>query len=300
MQFDIVLLVGKTHVKTACIAIEFLIKNTNARTIFIITGKENFHNFSMSYNKNTKLIDENAIIPDVDLTSFEHFFIQREVNPKRAGWYFQQFLKMAACYLPEISEYYLIWDADTFLLRPVSFFSNDGKVLINVANAIHNHRPYFETYYKITGLKRSADFSFITEHLMIKKTYMQELIAAINTYVKEEDIWIWKIMKKIDTADLGESGFSEFETYGNYIMRSHPQSFELRRLKYFRYGRKLIGDSPNKYDYFRLSLSYTYVSFEKWDVGNKYLNFIQKIYSFLIWAICWLPRLTYRDNRDYC
>lgn len=42
------------------------------------------------------------------------------------------------------------------------------------------HKPYFDTLKKILNLDKSFNFSFICEHMIIKKDIMNEVIANIE------------------------------------------------------------------------------------------------------------------------
>jgi Family of unknown function (DUF6492) len=257
-------------------------RNVTPRRIYVMTAKDNFPLFE-KLQKNYPVIplDENDIIPDVHLQSIAEFIENAGQNRVRAGWYFQQFLKMSACFLPGISDYYLIWDADTIMLKPISFLNEKNQVLINPSSEYH--LPYFDTYYKIIGKTRSVNFSFINEHFFVNNNYMKELITAIEEHATMGRNWVWKIMTAIDKKYLSGSGFSEYETYGNFVNTVHPGSFALRPLKTIRYTSRKFGPIPNKYDLYRLSLAYSYASFENWDTGNLFRIWIEKILSALIY-----------------
>ncbi|MEI7525475.1 MAG: DUF6492 family protein [Mariniphaga sp.] len=280
-KYDIVLLVSEKNVNISKLSIKYLLRFTQYNKLYIITAKKNMHHFSYDDKYNIKLLDENSILPGINISNLEQFLTRLKVNSGRAGWYFQQFLKMGICKYPEISNYYLIWDSDTIMLNPIKFFSKGGKVLINIGGEYH--KPYFETYTKITGKSRSVIFSFITEHLMISKSIMNELINCIGNAEKSENQWVWNIMNSIDNDNLSKSGFSEFETYGNFAMSTYPESMEVRPIKYYRYGASKYGMKPNNFDLHRLSLDYAYASFEDWDVGPTQVIARNKIISFFIW-----------------
>ena len=145
MQYDIVLPVAHKDIRIARSAIRSLLKNIDAGSIYIITARGNHHYFREFLKSgpeikcDIKCLDENSIISGVDLQSIKQFLLGKGANPERAGWYFQQFLKMGACYLTGIADHYLIWDADSVLLKPVTFFGNDGKILIKPESEYHAH-----------------------------------------------------------------------------------------------------------------------------------------------------------------
>lgn len=286
MKYDVVMNVAAHHKDIARLAIEYLRKNTTAAKFYIISTNDVLKNFEYMKDKEDNLevhlIDEDKLIPGITLNGIKEYLLEHAGNSKQAGWYFQQFRKMAACYIPDISSHYLVWDADTIMLKPISFFSEDAKVLINPES--ENHLPYFDTINTILGMKQIAEYSFVCGHLMINAAYMGELIDFINDHVKSSRHWVWKIMDSIKPDDLGNKGFSEFETYGNFVLSRHPESFDLRPLRYFRFGAGKFGMRPNKYDLHYLSSTYTYASFETWNHGNKFKILGRKIRSFIVFT----------------
>lgn len=282
IMFDVIMPVTNQHNNIAHLSIISLIRNVTPRRIYIMTAKDNFLFFEkLQKNYPVVPLDENGVIPDVHLQSIAEFIDNAGQNRARAGWYFQQFLKMSACFLPDISDYYLIWDADTIMLNPIQFLNDKNQTLIKPSSEYH--QPYFDTYYKLLGKTRSVNFSFISEHFFINSTYMKELILAIEEHTTTELHWVWKIMTAIDTKQLSMSGFSEYETYGNFVNTVHPETFALRPLKTIRYGARKFGPIPNKYDLSRLSSVYSYASFENWDTGKPIRILIEKLLSVLIY-----------------
>ena len=287
-DFDAVLPVATRNNKIAEQAIRSLALYSNAKTFYLITESNNFLRFEELRADGFPIIllDEDTLIPTVNLQSIKYFLEKKGANPERAGWYFQQFLKMAVCDLPDISEHYLIWDSDTIMLQPIQFFSPEGTVFIK--SKLETHDPYFETYRNILKRGPQVDFSFIAEHFMVKKEFMKELITTISNQPPSNQLWVWKIMNAIDQAHLSHSGFSEYETYGNFVSLHYPESITCRPLHSWRFGSMNFGLSPNKYDLFSLSLRYSYVSFETWTYGKSHRIVAQKLYAFLVFWVLFI------------
>lgn len=283
-MFDVVMPVTNQHNHIACLSIISLAQNVTPRHIYVITPKDNFRFFeSLQKYYPVITLDENDIIPKVNLRAIADFIENAGQNRARAGWYFQQFLKMSACCLPDIGDYYLIWDADTIMLKPLKFLNDKNQILIKPS--AEYHQPYFDTYYKIFGKTRSVNYSFISEHFFVKTNYMKELITAIKKHTTMERNWVWNIMNAVDSKHLSGSGFSEYETYGNFVNTVHPETFVLRPLKTIRDGARRFGPIPNRYDLHRLSLSYSYASFETWDTGKSLRIWIEKLLSAFIYFL---------------
>lgn len=265
MIYDAVLCVSSKHKNIALRAIRSLHVFARPRKIFVITSTKNFAFFKDHFEAWAPilLLDEDKLIDNVDLRFIESELRKRSASHKRAGWYYQQFLKMAACNLSEVASYYLAWDSDTILLQPVDFFDGDGRVLINPKT--EDHRPYFHLMTKVLGLEKQVDFSFISEHFMINTMHMKHLIASIEQRSPGNAIWVKIILDAIDNKDLQQSGFSEYETYGNFIAHNYRDSFRCRPVKSTRNGAKIYGHVPSRYDIFSLmQAGYGFATFESW------------------------------------
>ena len=281
-MFDVIMPVTHHHNHIARLSIVSLVRHVAPRRIYVITPKNNFPFFENLQDKYPlAALDEDCLIPGVNLKSIANLIENAGQNSARAGWYFQQFLKMSACFLPDISDYYLIWDADTIMLNPIQFLNDKNQILIKPSSEYR--QPYFDTYSKLVGQTRSVDFSFISEHFFVKSQYMRELIAAIENNPPTRRQWVWQIMSAIEPTHLSGAGFSEYETYGNFVNALYPETFALRPLKTIRYGTRRFGPIPNPYDLYRLSLSYAYASFESWDTGKPFRVWTEKLLSFLIY-----------------
>ena len=190
------------------------------------------------------------------------------------GWYFQQFLKLAfvrSCYA---KEYYLIWDADTIPLNKLSFFE-DGKILVNPKREYH--AEYFETIYRLFGIHKSLDYSYISEHMMVKTSVVRQMLDDISP----SDDWWEHIIRKCDFSS--KQAFSEFETIGTYCNARFPQLFQLRQLNTLRWGGAIWGRQVTNKELEWLRRDFDTVSFERgakpffprsiwWRIHNLYIE----------------------------
>jgi hypothetical protein len=263
MKYDAVICAGPHHLQIAAVSIKSLQIFSRPDKIYMITAADNFERFQTLEGQGSPLVmvDEDKLIQGVDLGSLKEYFVRRGADPARTGWYFQQFLKMSICHLPTLADHFLIWDSDTIMLRPLSFFDPDGRPLVNPTSRFH--RPYFDLIERLFGFTRLVDFSFISEHLMIRKEYMQQLIDEIQSRGSKVH-WTFHILDLVKDADLSKAGFSEFETYGNFVQRKYPGSYLIRRLRSLRSGAKRTGPVPGARDLYLFSRKYAYVSFEVW------------------------------------
>ncbi|WP_394953823.1 hypothetical protein [uncultured Helicobacter sp.] len=228
-------------------------------------------------------IDEDTLYEGLNLQCIQTILKQRINDTKRAGWYLQQFLKMAyASYKLNgggrhiqnlhTATHYLIWDCDTILLKDVAFFDAHDNVLLEKQSEYH--KPYFTTLERLQIpisereiVHRAVDFSFIAEHMMIDSHLMQELITLIES-THHKPFW-QAILDCVCDEDLGGSGFSEFETYGNFIACKYPHTLATITRKRDRSARQILGDTPTKEQLSWYSKYYDVCSIESWDTPTR-------------------------------
>jgi len=256
MIFDALLCVAEQHNNIALKAIRSLRLFTRCRNILVITSAGNIPFLEQRLSglvAGITFLDEDHLIPGVDLAAIQRILNLKAGAPRRGGWYFQQFLKMQACRFPGIADHYLIWDSDTILLRELEFFDETGKVLVTPTK--RHHKPYFQTIKRLLDLDRRTDYSFIAEHLMVKTAYMRELLERLTACATDGQSWAEAILDAVTPAYLPTTGFSEYETYGTYVAARYPDSFACRELKGSRGGAAAFGMDPDTHDLFALMQS---------------------------------------------
>lgn len=138
----------------------------------------------------------------------------------RAGWLYQQFLKLAAPeYISNLNNNFLISDSDiVFVNNP---YQSCYETVFPYAKAYTNeyHSPYREQYFKLLKEDCTAGFSFINHQMVFNKKYLKELKNQIeNMYQKN---WYTSVM---DTLNYDEhSNFSEYDLYGNWMVKYHTE-----------------------------------------------------------------------------
>ena len=127
MIYDVVLTISSKHKNIALKSIKSLQLFSNPMKLFIITSKNNFKFFNTYLESRSSiiLIDEDLVIKNMNLREIKNIFLKRLGSDKRAGWYFQQFLKMEISLNNQIADYYLIFDSDSILLQSINFFNQE-------------------------------------------------------------------------------------------------------------------------------------------------------------------------------
>jgi hypothetical protein len=217
-MIDVVIPVGPNDRDTAKITAMSIQKNIlDVRTIWIVSH-EDLHisgtTFVNESELNFKLQDIRTILK-VD---------------SRAGWYFQQLIKLyIPTLIPSILQHYLVVDADTFFLRPCRFVE-DGRPVFNLGNEFH--QPYFDHMQRLyPSLMKPMMYSGITHTLLYDRRWLKELISLVEEHHKGKIFW--KIyLDEVDPDHKEKSGAAENELYFTYCILAHIRDITIKTLKW--------------------------------------------------------------------
>ncbi|MGA1399008.1 MAG: DUF6492 family protein [Phycisphaerales bacterium] len=241
---DAIVCVGPGPVGVAAASILGLRAFTDVSRIVVIAAPEAIAplHSALASVQDVSVRDERDVAGVPDRGSIEAILASRGADPQRAGWYLQQFLKLAAAAEPGAG-WRLVWDGDTLPLRPLRLFSSDPSPRPLLAPREDRHEPYFRTLERLIGHGEVAAHSFIHEHLLMRS----DLVAAMLHQISAggHDAWPTRVLAAIDDRDLVPSGFSEFETYGTFVHRRDPSHFALRPLRSTREAMVVLGPSPS-------------------------------------------------------
>jgi FkbM family methyltransferase len=218
-KFDIVIPVGRNDIDIIENQIEYTKKN--------IIGFRNI--YLISYDISLKIKDCITISENIfpfSLETVAKYHGKRDRN----NWYLQQLFKLyAGEFIPNILEDYLIIDADTFFLKPTSFFE-DGKTLFNYG--LEYHIPYFTHMSKLHPKLFKIDIlkSGICHHMMFKTKYLKDLFEMVEKYHSNNGLFYDIFLKYV--VDYNHSGASEYEIYFNFIQYKYPNDFKIRALNW--------------------------------------------------------------------
>jgi hypothetical protein len=228
MLFDIVTCLGPNDVDK----IELMINHTKKN----IMGYRNI--YIISYDNTIEIpgcitIDEN-IFPFTKTQIEPHLHINCK---DRAGWYFQQLLKLYAVFVIDgILDNILIIDFDTFFYKPTTFF--EGNVPLFSYGNEYNEK-YFLHMNKLHPSLKKQDMqkSGICHHMIMQKCVLTNLFSMVETY---HDKLFYEVFIEYIDGDHG-SNASEYEIYFNFmLMNANQISFKLRKLNF-------INDSMKNY-----------------------------------------------------
>lgn len=137
----------------------------------------------------------------------------------RSGWLFQQLLKLSVDTFAK-HEHILVMDSDTILVHPVKYLHKE-KTILNTSD--EHYETYFTVYRNLMKENPISPKSFIAHGMLFSKQYLQEMKQFISQ--RNQKNWAEAILNNVDYSD--PSGFSEYETYGNYLLQHHPTKVKL-------------------------------------------------------------------------
>jgi hypothetical protein len=264
MNYDVIIPTTARNVSILEKSLPYIRKNLSPERILIIAKPDLEIRSEIPF----QIMDENTLVDGLSYNRVREWVEQRDKYAgKRSGWYLQQFLKLAYAYICR-EEYYLSWDADTIPLRSISMFEQNMPVF-DVKEEFH--RPYFTTINRLFDGKivKSNNYSYISEHMFFCKKYVLEMLDEIDGNCRLKGMNVYeKILNAVSDIDLLMSGFSEFETFGNYVQNRHPGDYAVRRLKSLRDGDKLYGCNPTEDELAQASEEYDLISFENRQINR--------------------------------
>lgn len=215
--------------------------------IFIISSS-NKNIKKISDNNRCVFVDENSIIPNFSKSDICYFVD----NNDRSGWLYQQIIKLSADIISD-KNHILVMDSDTIFNRPVKYI-HKGKNIINISD------EHYETYYRVYRQLLNEDVvskeSFVSHTMLFERQVLIELKKKLEQL--HHDKWFNVILNNVDYKDI--SGFSEYETYGNYILNHYPEKIKIEY--WFNKSIKKIEDLPKVPNYYKT------VSIHSYNISN--------------------------------
>ena len=205
-------------------------------------------------------LDENEVYPGLTFNAVKELMSATDyLDPSYTGHCFQQLLKMAYCFKCN-REGYLVWDADTIPLHEIPFYDEQTGI-----TTFHMKSEFVQDYFTnlktILDVDKQVDKSFISEHMYFDSEIMKEIIGRIaNRSISGETWW-----EKIVLAMPCGNGVSEYEIYGNYVLKNYPSKSVLVDANSLRYGMNVLGKKLDNEKLEWVGKSFDCVSFENWD-----------------------------------
>ena len=158
-------------------------------------------------------------VVDFDLSAIEQ---------SRRGWYMQQFIKL---FQHETADDYLVVDADVWISRDFNINPLQPSFYLG---RDQNHQPYFDLMKAVLDLDKVYPYSFICEMMFFKRDMIWEMLKhAKRTKKAFVESCVEQILK-----NGHPSGFSEYETYGNFVTKYYPLVYNYKKINVL-HGKKL-------------------------------------------------------------
>ena len=222
-----------------------LLKNAvGLQTLYIVCKPDAVRDISYA---NVKFVNEENI------TQFTFEEIKQYMNnTSRAGWYYQQILKLYAHqYIKTLSEHYVIWDSDTVLLKPNAFFHNDyGEIRALFAISPEYNPPYMEHMDRlIPGLTRySGRWGGVTHHQPWTKSVIRDLFQRVEF---RHSFPFWKgYLRCVEQKHYGGAGCADYEIVMAFSFTYHSNTILIRPLMWA--NRRELPDPSEHLDFVSL------------------------------------------------
>jgi hypothetical protein len=238
--------------------------------------------------KNRLDLEDIEIVDEDKIISFKEFNkiyenLSKNINYKekfdlRLKWYYQQALKItfALNFIKKKNENIIIWDADTVILKKLSFFKND--ISVKYGNFFEFHKDYYETNKEILKENPKYFISFLNQFVAISvkecdffmKNYLKNNLQekTLDTMISE------LIFKSIFNRHRVFKGslFSEYELIGqsNYMFNN----FKQKPLLFLRFG--LNGKLTRIQKFFAERLGYKHITYEHAKINIKNLDMLNR------------------------
>ena len=262
IKYDVVIPVGMKDLSFVQRVVVYIRKFFNdAGYVYLISNKKNIRRLKKISSENVFVIDEDSLYSGLTFNNIRDLLVPRKEDAS-VGWYFQQFLKIAFGLSNYAKDYYLTWDADTIPLTSIPFFEDNHPLF--TAKTEYNPN-YFRTIEKLFGINKNVNYSFVAEHMIFSSKIVKEMVCDINKSKSEGNNWYEKIINSGDFSSALPI-FSEFETYGTYVINKYPELYKTRYLNTFRRGGLIRGRLISDKLLGKISFDVDTISFEITDM----------------------------------
>lgn len=244
-MFDIVIPLFKARWNTRAV-LEGLTHHYSPRTIHIITPAEEAEALAgIAPNWSTaplQIHPEEVFFQPLGLTKdsicAELDLGESLYNP---GWFYQQLLKLGASEgIPDLSEWYLVWDSDLLPVDTWPIFTEAGGTLKHTF-ALIQHNGWgntsivskWETWINtVLGVPAAKDpvGTFIPHHMWFKQEHLKSFGRRLQQFFQSQDHWLRLMMRSANQFDT----FGEYWCYSSWVASQAPEDLSFH--PYERYG----------------------------------------------------------------
>jgi len=155
-------------------------------------------------------------IPEKSVLTHEVFELINSKRPDKFGWILQQVL-VASYLLDSKSDYILVLDADTILLRPKIWVDKHSRQLLMPTQELH--KPYYDFLCSSSSVYKHPRNSFMSHHLLIQTRIFVEIFGMYSGSVLNA------LQKAFEFSSQTEnSPFDlKYEIYSQYMLIKYPE-----------------------------------------------------------------------------
>ena len=212
------------------------------------------------YFKESKLFQEINFIPEKTIVSSEVIDLINENRPDKFGWILQQVL-VASYIINSKSEFILVVDADTVILRPKVWVDKYSRQLLMPTQELHE--PYYKFLRASSDIYINPKISFISHHLLVQTKIFCEIFEMFNGSI------LFALQKAFKfSASMEQSPFDlKYEIYSQYLLLKYPEQIELTKWGNLSLPRTdLSGFTSSNELKNSLTQHYNSVSFHSWNI----------------------------------
>jgi hypothetical protein len=160
---------------------------------------------------------ESTIVPEKDIS------VLRDRFGWRYGWVLQQIIKIRYS-VSAVSDYVLIIDSDTVLVKKRVWVSSDGRQLLTPSWEFN--QSYYKFLNSCGGFPLTPKFTFVSHHMLVQPHFFKAATETMGWSTLDSIIESLVSHEFEDTV----SPFSiDYELYGQYIYLYHPDEFFLEK-----------------------------------------------------------------------
>jgi hypothetical protein len=259
---------------------EIEILMVSKREDFIVLRKSLESALSMSFNPVKKI---SIIVPDLELNTCKEYLIDcvhynkisfipeksvlapeifeliHSERPDKFGWILQQVL-VASYVINSKSDYILVLDSDTILLRPKVWVDKHSRQLLMPTQELH--KPYYDFLCSSSNVYKHPRNSFMSHHLLIQTKIFSEIFGMYNGSVLSALQKAFKFSSKAESSPFD----LKYEIYSQYLLIKYPELIELNKWANLSLARSdLTGFESSDVIKYSLTQRYNSVSFHSWN-----------------------------------
>jgi hypothetical protein len=199
--------------------------------VMIIAGEKDYNKIRYVYDSVTRYVRNHDKIYIVTPTEIERTFDAIYVNDRdvldidrsaihyRPNWIYQQYIKL----FQDITQHddYLTVDCDLIFNKPIDIYQDNKPAFF--FGRYQNYDFYFEYTEKMLGFRKLCQHSFINEFMLFRKSVIRSMLELYNF---DKLLFI----EKSNSIISENCRLSEFETYGNFVYKNFPDSYNYRTL----------------------------------------------------------------------